>query len=54
LIKIGQIDRNKRTYYDQSTGMATRSAGAFGNLEAAFYRNDIDKDTMVSMKDNAG
>jgi hypothetical protein len=37
-----------------ATGMAARSAGAFGNLEAAFYRNDINEDTMVSMKDNVG
>lgn len=35
-----------------ATGMAARSAGAFGNLEAAFYTNEIDEDTMVSMKDN--
>lgn len=33
-----------------ATGMASRSAGAFGNIEAAFYRNDIDEDAMEKMK----
>lgn len=31
-------------------GMASHSSGAFGNLEAAFYRNDIDEEKMVEMK----
>jgi len=34
-----------------ATGMAGHSAGAFGNIEAAFYRNDIDEVIMEKMKD---
>ena len=37
-----------------ATSMASRSAGAFGHIEAAFYRNEIDEDTMDSMKDEVG
>ena len=37
-----------------ATGMANRAAGAFGNLEAAFYRNDIDEETMETMKEEVG
>lgn len=35
-----------------ATGMAGRSAGAVGNIEAAFYEKRIDEDTMVIMKNN--
>lgn len=35
-----------------ATGMANHSAGAFGNIEAAFYRNDIDEVTMEKMKND--
>lgn len=31
-------------------GMASRTAGAFGNIEAAFYKKEIDEETMEKMK----
>ncbi len=33
-----------------ATGMASRSSAAFGNIEAAFYTNRINEDTMLIMK----
>lgn len=35
-----------------AVGMASHSSGAFGHLEAAFYRNDIDEEKMVGMKND--
>lgn len=38
----------------KATSMASRAAGAFGNIEAAFYKNLIKEETMVIMKDDVG